>query len=177
MILHTRGPAPVDALVDRVRGRVAALDADLPIVAARPFTEIISGALIFFDFAATMLFVFGAAGMALAAMGTYGLVSYTVRQSTHEIGIRMALGASAPAVLRSFLVGACASAPSARPSVWWPRSPLSRLAGQRALRRQPDRPVSFARAFALVLAALIVGDAGAVLAAARTNPLRALRHQ
>ena len=41
-----------------------------------------------------MLFAFGVAAMGLAAMGIYGLVSYTVKQSTHEIGIRKALGAS-----------------------------------------------------------------------------------
>ena len=50
-----------------------------------------------------MLFIFGTAGMALAALGTYGLVSYTVKQSTHEIGIRMALGAPAASVVRQFL--------------------------------------------------------------------------
>ena len=50
-----------------------------------------------------MLFIFGLAGMALAAMGTYGLVSYTVRQSTREIGIRMALGANHFTVVRGFL--------------------------------------------------------------------------
>ena len=50
-----------------------------------------------------MLFLFGIAGMALAAMGTYGLVSYIVKQSTHEIGIRIALGASATSVVRTFL--------------------------------------------------------------------------
>ena len=86
--------------------QIAALDPDLPIVYARPLADReSSGALIFFEFMATMLFVFGTAGMALAAMGTYGLVSYTVKQSTHEIGIRMALGASASSVVRGFLVG------------------------------------------------------------------------
>jgi hypothetical protein len=73
--------------VDQARARVAALDADLPILNARPLAERTAAALVFLNFVATMLFFFGWAGMALAAMGTYGLVSCTVKQSTHEIGI------------------------------------------------------------------------------------------
>jgi predicted permease len=73
MILHTRGAAPVNVLVDRARARVAALDADLPILSARPMEEVIRGALILLNLAAAMLFVFGVAGVALAAMGIYGL--------------------------------------------------------------------------------------------------------
>ncbi|OLB63228.1 MAG: hypothetical protein AUI11_02295 [Acidobacteria bacterium 13_2_20CM_2_66_4] len=50
-----------------------------------------------------MLFVFGASGMALAAMGIYGLIAYTVQQSTHEIGFRMALGAQTRSIVGQFL--------------------------------------------------------------------------
>ena len=50
-----------------------------------------------------MLFIFGIAGMALAALGTYGLVSYTVKQSTREIGIRIALGAPLRSIVSRFL--------------------------------------------------------------------------
>src|SRR5688500_17755581 len=101
MIVYTRGAAPVDQLADQLREHVATLDADLPVLYARPMSELVLGALLFFNLTAKMLFLFGAVGMALAAMGTYGLVSYVVRQSTHEIGIRMALGASRGSVVRA----------------------------------------------------------------------------
>ena len=103
MILHTRGSAPAELLVDQARAHVSALDANLPILYAKPLEDRMGGALMLFNLMATMLFVFGVAGMALAAMGTYGLVSYTVKQSTHEIGIRMALGATGFSVVRGFV--------------------------------------------------------------------------
>ena len=177
MVLHTRGPGPVDALVDKARARVAALDADMPIVAARPFTHNIRGALIFYEFAAMMLLVFGTAGMGLAGLGTYGLVSHTVKQSTHEIGIRMALGASALSVLRSFLgrglrLGAIGAAVGAVAAF-----ALGRLLERVLFGVSPTDPVSYSRALAVVLAAVIVATLVPAWRAARTDPLRALRHQ
>jgi ABC-type antimicrobial peptide transport system permease subunit len=103
MILHTRGAANVERLVERARALVAAQDPDLPILSARPMEVETRGALLFYDLTAFMLFIFGVAGMALAALGTYGLVSYAVEQSTREIGIRMALGASPRDVVRLVL--------------------------------------------------------------------------
>ena len=114
MVLYTRGPATVEKLVEQARAHVESLDADLPVMSARPLTDQIRGAFIFLDLTATMLLIFGSAGMALAALGTYGMVSYTVKQSTHEIGIRLALGASARSVVAWVLSSAdCGLAPSA----------------------------------------------------------------
>jgi hypothetical protein len=177
MVLHTRGDAPVDALVDRARASVAALDADLPILHARPMADLLRGAMILFDLTATMLFIFGAAGMALAAMGTYGLVSYTVKQSTHEIGIRMALGASGVSIVRSFLgrglrlgaIGAAAGSVSALA--------VSRLLSGVLFGVSPTDATSFAQALSLVLGVVIVATLVPAWRAARTNPLSALRHQ
>jgi predicted permease len=177
MVLHTRGALPVDRLVDRARACVAALDADLPILYARPMAEVTLAALIVFDLTATMLFLFGAAGMALAAMGTYGLVSYVVKQSTHEIAIRMALGASGRSVVLGFLlrglrlgaVGAVLGVVAALAA--------SRLLGGVLFGVSATDGVSFARALAVVLGGVVVASVIPARRAARTNPLTALRHQ
>jgi predicted permease len=177
MILHTRGAAPVDRLVDQARACVAALDADLPILYAKPMTEATRGALILFDLMAAMLFVFGAAGMALAAMGTYGLVSYTVQQSRREIGIRMALGATRAAVVRQFFgrgvrLGAIGAALGTAAALGGTRLLASVLFGVSA-----TDGVSFARALAVVLGGVVVATLVPAWRAARTNPLSVLRHQ
>jgi predicted permease len=177
MTLHTRGAEPVDRLVDRARGYIAALDADLPILNARPMARATRGALLLLDLTATMLFLFGAAGMALAAMGTYGLVSYTVKQRTHEIGIRMALGATGFTVVRDFLgrglqLGAAGAALGLVAALGVSRLLASLLFGVSA-----TDLVSFAQAVAIVLGGVIAATLVPAWRAARTNPLSALRHQ
>jgi predicted permease len=177
MTLHTRGAAPANVLVDQARARVAALDPDLPILHARPMAEAMRGAFLLFDLTAAMLFVFGVAGMALAAMGLYGLVSYTVKQSTHEIGIRMALGASGPSVVRRFMgrglrLGAAGAAVGVVAALG-----AGRLLGSVLYGVSATDAVSFARALALVLGIVFVATLVPAWRAARTNPLRALRHQ
>lgn len=177
MILHTRGPAPVDVLVDRARVHVAALDVELPILSARPLAEEVAGALIFFNLTAAMLFVFGAAGMGLAAMGTYGLVSYTVRQSTHEIGVRMALGASGLSVVRGFLarglkLGAIGAALGMVTALG-----VGRLLGGVLFGVSATDGLSFAQALGVVLGGVVLATIIPARRAAWTNPLSALRHQ
>jgi predicted permease len=177
MVLHTRGSAPVDRLVDRARGYVEAIDADLPIQSAKPMTRNLRGAFLFFDLTATMLFIFGVAGMALAAMGTYGLVSYTVKQSTHEIGIRMALGAPRVSVVREFLgrglrLGAIGAAIGIVAALG-----LGRLLGSALFGVSATDAISFARAIAIVLGGVVLATIVPAWRAALTNPLSALRHQ
>jgi predicted permease len=177
MILHTRGAAPVDRLIDQARASVAALDGDLPIMSSKPMADETRGALIFYDLTATMLFIFGVAGIALAAMGTYGLVSYTVKQSTHEIGIRIALGATGRSVIRAFLgrglrlgvTGAVLGTVTALA--------LTRLLGSVLYGVSATDAVSFTRALAIVLGAVAVATIVPAWRASRTDALSALRHQ
>lgn len=174
--LHTRGRASTDVLVDQARAVVQSLDAELPIVSARSLSQATRGALLFFNFMSSMLFIFGVAGMALAALGTYGLVSYTVSQSTHEIGIRMALGATGPAVVRSFLtrglrlgvVGAVLGVAAALAATQLLGSVLFGVSATDAL--------SFIQAIAIVIIGVALATLIPAWRASRINPLRALRH-
>src|SRR5206468_1315367 len=117
------------------------------------------------------------AGMALAEMGTYGLLSYAVKQSTHEIGIRMALGAPGLSIVRGFLarglrLGAIGAAMGIVAALAVSRLLISVLFGVSA-----TDAVSFGRALALVLSVVLVATIVPAWRAARTNPLTALRHQ
>jgi len=176
MALHTRGPAPAEALVEQARAQIAALDGDLPILTASPLTEDIAGSLLLFNLTASMLFIFGIAGMALSALGTYGLVSYTVKQSTHEIGIRIALGAPRRSVVVRFLtrglrLGAIGAGIGVMTALVLTRFLQGALFGV-----SPTDAASFAAALTVVLSAVVLATLIPAWRAARTNPLVALRH-
>jgi ABC-type antimicrobial peptide transport system permease subunit len=124
-----------------------------------------------------MLLIFGTAGMALAALGTYGLVSYTVRQSTHEIGIRLALGASTASVVRHFVArGMRLGARGVLLGVFAALG-AGRLVGNLLFGVSPTDTLSFARALAIVFAMSVAATLIPAWRAAKTDPLSALRHQ
>jgi putative ABC transport system permease protein len=88
------------ALAAPARRVIAALDIDRPLFEIQTLDRVIANKIIGLSYVAVMLTVLGAIAMVFSAVGIYGLMAYSVTERTHEIGIRLALGAARPDVLR-----------------------------------------------------------------------------
>jgi putative ABC transport system permease protein len=166
-----------NTLTPALRDIVRKLDPNLPLSSIKTMDELVAGSLDARRFPTILLSLFGAMALVIAAVGVYGVISYSVAQRTHEIGIRVALGASRGQILRMVLtqglrLAICGVVIGLIASHW-----LSRLLGDFLYGVTPSDTMTL---FPVTVALLAVAFAACWIPARRAmrvDPLVALRYE
>jgi predicted permease len=168
-------PGKPETLEEQVRRALSEIDPNLVLVDFASYHETLQRNFDQQDMIAKLTFLFGALALVLAAVGLYGVTSYTVEQRTNEIGIRMALGADRKSVLSmvmrgaflQVLIGLAIGVPAA---IAAGRAMTNQLYGVRPYDPAMLALATFLLAFAALIAAFVPAQR-----AATVNPMRALR--
>ena len=97
--LVVRTEADPAGLTAAVRNAIGEVTHDAPITRVRPMTQVVEESMASARFNMILMTIFAGVALMMASIGLYGVISYSVSQRTHEIGIRLALGASRPGIL------------------------------------------------------------------------------
>jgi putative ABC transport system permease protein len=165
------------ALTSAIRGEVAALDANQPVFGVTTMEEAVGSSLANRRFAMMLLAVFAAVALLLSAVGIYGVMAYSVTQRTHEVGIRMALGARERDVLWMILrQGGRLAAIGIGIGVVAALA-LTRVMSSMLFSVSATDPATFTSVAAILVVVALLACLVPALRATRVDPMRALRHE
>ena len=165
------------ALAGALREQIRAIDSALPVAYVLPMTEVIGSSIAQPRFRTTLLSLFGAAALLLAAIGIYGVLAYTVAQQTREIGIRMALGANPSRVLRLVLGRGLRLAGIGTAIGVFAALMLTQLLKSLLFGVSATDPVTFGAVAGLLLAVALLACYVPARRAMRVDPMVALRYE
>jgi putative ABC transport system permease protein len=173
LLIRTRGDTP--GLGESVAGAIRAVDPDLPVHGVRTMDELIEMAVGQRRFLMRVLVAFGTTATALALLGIYGVMAYSVAQRRREIGIRMAIGArqadvSRMVMRRGLRLTGIGVATGIAVSL-----ALTQLAASQLFGVRPSDPLTIAAVVALMTGVAAVAAYLPARRAARIDPIAALR--
>jgi predicted permease len=177
MTLVVRTAVEPQQIVGAVRSQLKELDPELPVFKIATLEQVVSSSVSQTRFPTIALSIFAGIAMFLSAIGVYGVLAYTVAQSRHEIGVRLALGAGRRQILRLFLsqgvrwaaLGGSAGIAAALILVRFMRSMLFEVSAY-------DPEILFAVAAVLSVVVLMAGMIPAIRAM-KVDPMVALRYE
>jgi predicted permease len=173
-VLHTKvGPVNV---ANAVRAQVRAVDPNQPVYDIQTMQARLDRASAPQLFKAWIFALFAVLALALATVGTYGVVAYSVSRRTHEIGVRMALGASRGTVLAMILRESGMRVAAGVAIGLLGAFGLSRFLESMLYRLSPTDPVTFFAVSLLLAATALLASYLPARRAATVDPVAALRH-
>ncbi len=177
VVLHVRTDGDPAAALPAVRSAVQELDRQLPLTRVFTIAQILDQALWAARFGALLLLVFGLLALTLAAVGIYGVMSYTVEQRRQEMGVRIALGAQTRDVLglvmgHGLLLAGIGSAAGLMAAFFMSRAVTALLFNVRAV-----DPLTFSAVPAVLMSVALLACYLPARRATRVDPLVALRNE
>jgi predicted permease len=177
LAIFLRGHLDTAAIPGGVLKQVQSLDPRLPVFGARTLDETVSESLAERRFAMEMVALFALTALLLAGLGIYGVISYLVSERTHEIGIRLALGAGRERILRMVLRQGLSLALAGSGVGLVCALIVSRLMAGLLYGVRPSDPLTFTAVSVLLIAAALLACYIPARRAIRVEPLVALRHE
>jgi predicted permease len=175
MNIVMRSSRSVDQLAPQIRRAVSATDRSLPIVQLRTMEEVFGDSVTRQRFLSLLLGIFAVVALVLAAIGTYGILSYMVTERQREIGIRMALGAGSGQVVRLVLGQGLGMAIIGIGLGVVGALGLSRLTTSLLFGVSPADPVTFGAVAGVIALVAMVACVVPTRRATRVDPLAAIR--
>ncbi|HKV24291.1 MAG TPA: ABC transporter permease [Candidatus Acidoferrum sp.] len=177
--LHVRTAVPPETLAVQIEQQIHEMAPDLAMTEVQTMTQALQGAngFFFFRFGAQLTAIMGILGLILAVVGIYSVVSYAAVQRTHEIGIRMAIGAAPRDILKMVLRQGLAVV-----GIGLALGLVIAFAGTRLMTSlivgvKPTDPLTFVGVLVLLTAIALFACWIPAFRATRIDPLRALRHE
>jgi putative ABC transport system permease protein len=177
VIVRAHGGGDPMRVFPSVRAAVSSLDRQIPVEDAGRLSERVYGSLSQRRFALILLSAFSLLALALAAVGIYGVASYTAAQRTREVGIRMALGAGRSDVLRLFAREAAGLAAIGVVAGLLLAAAATRLLSGMLFGVRATDPLTYLSVSALLSLAVLAATSLPARRAARISPMEALRSE